>query len=50
MLQSMSIKLLWCGLTLLEASSAWNPGNIPAVRIVGAVAMVAGAVLLLFDK
>ncbi len=46
----MGIKLLWSGLTLMQASRVWNPGNIPAVEIVGAVLMVVGAVLFVLDK
>lgn len=47
---SMGIKLLWVGLTLLEATRVWNPGNIPSVEIVGAVIMIIGAVLFVLDK
>lgn len=46
----MGMKLWVVGLTLLLASQEWNPGDIPAVPVVGAVLAVIGAVLVVLDK
>jgi len=45
----MGHKLCWIGLTLNIAGSSFNT-NIPSARIVGAVIMVIGCILLLLDK
>ncbi len=45
----MGIKLLWCGLILNVAGSFFDT-NIPSVRVVGAVIMVIGCILMLLDK
>ena len=45
----MGIKLLWVGLTLNVAGSSFDT-NIPSVKVVGAVIMVIGCVLLMLDK
>lgn len=46
----MGIKLIWIGLTLLEATKAWNPLQVPAVEVVGAVIMIIGCVMFVLDK
>ncbi len=45
----MGSKLLWIGLTLNVAGASFDT-NIPSVRIVGAVIMVIGCILLVLDK
>lgn len=41
---------MWTGVTLILAVKAWNPLNVPAVDVVGAVLMVIGCVLIWLDK
>lgn len=45
----MGIKLLWTGLTLNVAGDCFST-SIPSIRVVGAVIMVIGCVLMLIDK
>lgn len=46
----MGIKLLWTGLTLMEALQVWNPFNMPQAVVVGAVIMIIGLVLYVLDR
>lgn len=46
----MGTKLLFTGLTLIEAVRIWNPLGVPSFDIVGAVLMIVGCVLIWLDK
>lgn len=44
----MGIKLLWSGLTLIQAAFIFNNSN--GLQIAGAIIMVLGCILMLIDK
>jgi hypothetical protein len=46
----MGNKIWVVGITLLLASKEWNPLNVPAVAVVGAVLAVIGAVMIVLDR
>jgi len=46
----MGIKIYYTGLFLIVAFPEWQPVDVPAFGIVGAILMLIGLILLWFDK